>query len=93
MNTDTRSGRLTRWALIKDMVRDVVSFLGGWALTFHEVLRPEVRESVLLFAGTLIAVPGAAAGVTALRSGQQRPTGTSGQQPDSPAPESSPSSS
>jgi len=90
VNTDTRSGRLTRWVLIKDVVRDAVSFVGGWVLTFHEVLRPEVRESVLLFAGTLIAVPGAAAGVTALRS---RPTGTSGQQPDSPAPESSPSSS
>jgi hypothetical protein len=76
--------------LIKDLARDTVSFIGGWALTLHEVLRPEVRESVLLFAGTLIAVPGAAAGVTALRS---RPAGTSGQRPESPEPESSPSSS
>jgi hypothetical protein len=51
------------------LARDVLTFFGGWAVIFMEVARPEVRESVLLLAGSVIAVPGAAAAVTGRRAG------------------------
>lgn len=78
MSTDTRSARPGRWTLF----RDILSFVGGWALTFHEVLRPDVRESVLILAGSLIAVPGAVAGTSALMTGRR--AGTDGSPSDSP---------
>jgi hypothetical protein len=57
------SVRLPRpWVLI----RDIGSFLGGWALIFMEVSRPEIRESVLVFAGLVIGVPGLAVGKTTI---------------------------
>lgn len=58
------------------LLRDVLAFLGGWALIFHEVARPEVRESVLVLAAGVVGLPIAAVGaqtvaeaVTAHRNG------------------------
>ena len=48
------------------MVRDILSFLGGWTLIFMEVSRPEIRESVLVLAGSVIGVPGLAVGATSI---------------------------
>lgn len=47
-------------------MRDVLSFLGGWILIFMEVSRPEVRDSVLLLAGSLVTVPGIGVGVASV---------------------------
>lgn len=44
------------------LARDILSFFGGWALIFMEVSRPEIRESVLVLAGSVIGVPGLAIG-------------------------------
>lgn len=48
------------------LVRDILSFLGGWTLIFMEVSRPEIRESVLVLAGSVIGVPGLAVGATSI---------------------------
>jgi hypothetical protein len=48
------------------LLRDILSFLGGWILIFLEVSRPEIRESVLLFAGIVIGIPGLAVGRTSI---------------------------
>lgn len=82
-------GRLPgMWVLL----RDVLTFFGGWAVIFMEVSRPEVRESVLLLAGSAIAVPGVAVGaasVVAAVTGRRGGTGG----PQSPSPEPAPSES
>lgn len=61
--TRKRHYRLPGWWTL---TRDIASFLGGWAVIFFEVQRPEIRESVLLFAGTVIGVPGLAVGATSI---------------------------
>jgi hypothetical protein len=48
------------------LIRDVLSFLGGWALIFMEVQRTELRESVLILAAGIVGVPSAAVGAQAL---------------------------
>lgn len=68
--------------------RDVVSFLGGWTLTFLEVQRPEIRESVLVFAATVVGVPAGAVGVQAVTdalAARRSGTGGSSSQPPEPA--------
>jgi hypothetical protein len=84
-----RPGRLPGlWTLL----RDILTFFGGWAVIFLEVSRPEVRESVLLLAGSAIAVPGAAAGaasVVAAVTGRRAGTGESPSSSPDPAPSAS----
>lgn len=63
------------------LIRDIGTWVGGWVLTFMEVSRPEIRESVLVLCGSLIAVPGAAVGIGALR---RRAAGTTDDSPSSP---------
>ena len=83
---DTQQGsRLPDWWVL---ARDMVMFFGGWTLIFWEVSRPDVRESVLLLAGSAIAVPGLYAARAAVVAG--RPGGTTG--PSEPSPDSAPSS-
>lgn len=62
------------------LLRDILSFLGGWALIFQEVARPEIRESVLLLAGSIIGVPGIAVGATSIAEALKRRNGTDGSQ-------------
>lgn len=70
------------------LIRDVGSFLAGWTLIFMEVSRSEVRESVLVLAGSVIGVPGIWAGgaavVDAVR-GRQDGTGDSPSRPQGSA--------
>lgn len=83
----TTPGRLPGlWVLI----RDVLSFLGGWALIFMELQRAEARESVLLFLGGVVGLPVAAVGLSSVVeaiSTRRGGTGTS----SSPSPEEAPS--
>lgn len=81
----TETGWPSRWTL----ARDVISFVAGWVLTFMEVYRPEVRESVLLFAGSLIVVPGASAGITSASRAIRNGTGGSHSEPQPPVSSSS----
>lgn len=61
------------------LTRDILSFLGGWALIFMEVMRPEVREAVLLLGGSLVGVPGLAVGAASVAEAiTQRRNGTGG---------------
>lgn len=84
-------GRFPGWWTL---TRDMLAFLGGWGLIFSEVMRPEVRESVLVLAGSVIGVPGLAVGATsiaeAIASRRQSGTGGSPQEPASPASSPSP---
>lgn len=67
------------------LVRDILTFVGGWVLTFMEVARPEIREAVLILCGSLIAVPGAVVGATAaVDSLSRRRDGTPEPQSSSP---------
>lgn len=83
------AGRLPGlWVLL----RDILTFFGGWAVIFLEVSRPEVRESVLLLAGSAIAVPGVAVGaasvvaaVTGRRGGTGGPSSSSPEEARSPS--------
>lgn len=84
------AARADRLPGVWTLVRDFLSFLGGWALIFSEVQRAEVRESVLLFAGTVIGIPGLAVGFTSVVDAiSQRRAGT----PDSPSPPPEPQAS
>lgn len=74
-----QQGRLPDWWVL---ARDMVMFFGGWTVIFWEVSRPDVRESVLLLAGSAIAVPGLYAARAAVVAG--RPTGTGGPSGSSP---------
>ena len=75
------------------LLRDILTFVGGWVLTFMEVSRPEIREAVLILCGSLITVPGVGVGVAAVaESISQRRAGMP-EPPSSPQPEAvSPSS-
>ncbi len=90
---DTTQQQAPRLPSAWTLTRDILSFFGGWVLIFLEVTKPEVRESVLILAGTVIGVPGLAVGastvaeaVTARRNG----TGGSPSQPAEPASSPSP---
>jgi len=74
------------------LLRDVLTFFGGWTLIFLEVARPEVRESVLLLGGSAIAVPGAIAGGATVVAAVTRRAGTGGSPSSSPDPARSSSS-
>lgn len=64
-----------RWALI----RDVLSFAGGWALIFWEARRPEVRLLVMLVGVASTGVPTVAvAAASALDAFSRRQGGTPG---------------
>jgi hypothetical protein len=72
------------------LVRDVLTFGGGWWVIFAEIARPEVRESVLLLAGSAIATPAAAQGLSSVAAAVTgRRSGTGG--PPTPSPEVAPS--
>jgi hypothetical protein len=60
-------------------------------LIFTEAQRPEVRESVMVFAGVIIGVPGLAVGATSLADALRR--GGTGTSQSSSAPSPSPPSS
>lgn len=60
------SKELPRLPPVWVLLRDIFTFLGGWALIFLEVSRPEIREPVLLFGGAMIGVPGFGVAFTAL---------------------------
>lgn len=78
---DTQDRLPGLWAL----VRDILTFVGGWVLTFMEVRHPEARESVLLLCGTLITAPGAFVGVAAVAGSiSRRRGGTPGSQEQPP---------
>ena len=71
------------------LARDILTFFGGWTLIFMEVLRPEVRESVLLLGGTAIGVPGLAVGFSTVAealAARRGGTGGSTSQPAAEAP-------
>lgn len=67
------------------LLRDVLSFIGGWTLIFMEVRHPEVRDSVLAFAGTIIATPGLAVGAAALTEAIIRRRSGTDEPPSQPA--------
>ncbi len=69
------------------LIRDILSFLGGWVLIFLEVQRPEVRPLVLLLAGGTVGIPGLGVGVKSIAELiSQRPAGT----PDLPLQQAEP---
>jgi hypothetical protein len=75
------------------LLRDILSFLGGWALIFMEVSRPEIRESVLVLAGSVIGVPGLAVGATSIAEAISRRRSGTDDSPSQPAEQASSSSS
>ncbi len=80
---------------ILSVLRDVASFLGGWALIFKQagiLFDPPAHPSevLILLAAVAIGIPGAAQ-LLAARAGQGAPTAPPSSPP--PAAESSPSSS
>lgn len=71
--SDRQSPRLPGvWTLI----RDVLSFLGGWTLIFMEVQRSDLRESVLVLAAGIVGVPAAAVGAQSIADAITRRNGT-----------------
>lgn len=78
------------------LFRDVTSFLGGWALIFMEVQRPELRESVLILAAGIVGVPVAAVGAQtvaeALNTRRSGTGGSSSSPPEEVQPQPQPSS-
>lgn len=69
------------------LVRDVGSWVGGWILTYMEVSRPEIRDSVLVLCASLITVPGAAVGAAAVVDSISRRRDGTPEPPSSPQPE------
>jgi hypothetical protein len=60
----------------------MASFAGGWFMIFQEIQRSDIRESVLLFAGAVIGVPGLAVGATSVADAlARRRNGTDDSQP------------
>jgi hypothetical protein len=75
------------------LLRDILTFAGGWWLIYQEVQRQDVRLGVLLFAGVAIGIPGlGVAFVSIVNAISQRQGGTP-ELPSSPPelPDSSPS--
>lgn len=71
------------------LVRDIGTFVGGWAMAFLEVARPEIRESVLVFAASAVGIPGLALGWRTVADAVRSRTGTDGPS-GSPPPDPSP---
>lgn len=65
------------------LIRDILTFVGGWVLTFMEVSRPEIREAVLILCGSLITVPGAFVGAAAVADSISRRQGGTPESPSS----------
>lgn len=64
------------------LIRDILSFIGGWGLIFLEAQRPEVRGLVMLVGGAAIGIPGFAVGAASVAQAfSQRRAGT----PESPS--------
>lgn len=87
MSEQETSQRAPRLPGLWTLLRDIGSFLGGWALIFMEVQRTEIRESVLIFAGGVIGIPGLVVGGTSIAEairGRRNGTGSpsSESQPD-----------
>jgi hypothetical protein len=87
--TATQPNTPGRWTL----VRDVLSFVLGWALIGYEVLlQPSVREPVLLLAGAVVGVPGLALGASSVaeavrsRAGMPSPPEPAPSVPSPPSP-------
>jgi hypothetical protein len=73
-------------------VRDLVSFVLGWGLIGYEVLlRPDVRESVLLLAATAVGIPGLALGASSVAEAVRSRAGTGSPSEQAPSGPSSPS--
>jgi hypothetical protein len=85
----TQDRRLPGWWTL---TRDILSFVGGWALIFSEAHRPDVRESVMVFAGVIIGVPGLAVGFTSLADALRRGGTGDSSSPSAPSPSASSSS-
>ncbi len=49
--------RLPHWWVL---LRDILSFLGGWGTIAYEVQRADIREAVLVLAAAAIGIPGLA---------------------------------
>lgn len=60
-------------------------------MIFLEILRPEIRDSVLILGGSLLGVPGLALGASSVAEAIRSRTGTGGP-PASPPADPSPSS-
>jgi hypothetical protein len=77
-------------------VRDIASWVLGWALIGYEVLlQDQIREPVLLLAGAVVGVPGLALGASSVAEAVRSRAGTpgpSGSSPVAPSPPSPPSS-
>ena len=74
------------------LTRDIVSFAGGWWVIWNEVQRTEIRESVLLFAGAIIGIPGLAIGASSVAEAIRSRTGTGDSPSASPQSADSPPS-
>lgn len=61
-------------------------------MIWNEVQRPEIRESVMLFAGSVIGVPGLAIGASSVAEAIRNRSGTGGSPSPSPEPVDSPPS-
>lgn len=73
-------------------MRDVASFILGWALVIHEVrFQPSIREPVLLLAGAVVGVPGLALGASSVAEAVRSRAGTGSPSEQAPSPPSSPS--
>lgn len=57
------------------LTRDIATFIGGWGLIFLEVQRADIRESVMIFAGTCIGVPGLSVGIASVVEAYKRQRG------------------
>jgi hypothetical protein len=73
------------------VARDIVLFGFGVYVGWAEVNRPEIRDSVLLFAGSLLGTPVAAAALASAMDALRTRSGTGGPSSSSPAVPPSPS--
>lgn len=69
---DRRQPKLPGWWTLG---RDIATFIGGWALIFLEVQRADIRESVMIFAGTCIGIPGLSVGIASVVEAYKRQHG------------------
>lgn len=72
------------------LLRDILSFLGGWALIFMEVQRTELRESVLILAAGIVGAPAGFVGLQSVADAIAARRGGTGGSSSSP-PEVAPS--
>jgi hypothetical protein len=78
------------------LTRDILSFLGGWALIFQQaafVEPSQVNEAFLVLGGSLVGVPGLALGASSVLDAIRSRAGTGGVSDSPPSDPSSPPSS